>query len=63
MGTVTPAELLRLYTLEKITIEMSIGHILQNLVILHKALESVAQLERDVERLVAFTGMDAEGGK
>jgi len=61
MGTVTPDELLRLYTLEKITIEMSIGHILQNLVILQKAMERVGELERDVERLVAFTGMDVEG--
>jgi len=53
---------LRLYTLEKITIEMSIGHILQNLVILQKALESVTQLEKDMKRLVAITGMDVEGG-
>ena len=39
---------------------MSIGHILQNLMKLQKALDSVAQLEQDVKRLVAFTGMDAD---
>lgn len=32
MGTITPQELLKLWQLEKITCEMAIGHLIQNLV-------------------------------
>ncbi len=40
MGTMTPEKLLQLWKLEKISVEMAIGHVLQNLVKLqteHKA--------------------------
>jgi len=32
MGTIPPSELLKLWQLEKITLEMAIGHLIQNLV-------------------------------
>ena len=35
MATVSPEELLRLWTHEKISPDMAIGHIIQNLVLLH----------------------------
>ncbi|MBV7332455.1 hypothetical protein KFU94_30350 [Chloroflexi bacterium TSY] len=36
MSTYSPDELLSLWTRKKISVEMAIGHILQNLVKLHK---------------------------
>jgi len=60
MGTMTPAELLRLYTLEKITDQQAIGHMLQNLVRIHALVESQSNTQFDVERLKAFVGMETE---
>jgi len=60
MGTMTPAELLRLYTLEKITDQQAIGHMLQNLVRIHALVESQGNMQFDVERLKAFVGMETE---
>ena len=60
MGTMTPSELLRLYTLEKITDQQAIGYMLQNLVLLHAALETIEKMKQEIERLKAFTGMEAE---
>ena len=63
MGTMTPAELLRLYTLEKITPEQTIGHILQNLVTLYAELETNDNMKHDIERLKAFVGMEPDKPK
>jgi len=63
MGTMTPAELLRLYTLEKITDQQAIGHMLQNLVKLYTLLESQSDTKLDVERLKAFVGMEQSESK
>ena len=63
MGTMTPQELLRLYTLEKITDQQTIGYMLQNLVLLHAALETIDKMKRDIERLKAFVGMEPEAKK
>jgi hypothetical protein len=41
MGTVSRQELLRLWTLEEITPEMAIGHLIQNLVKQHKTHEAL----------------------
>lgn len=60
MGTVNPRELLRLYTLEKITLEQAVGYALQNLVILYEALETIDKMRLDIERMKAFMGMEEE---
>jgi hypothetical protein len=60
MGTITPAELLRLYTLEKITDQQALGHVLQNLVRMQATLEALSGVEFKVDRLIAFTGMETE---
>ena len=60
MGTMTPSELLRLYTLEKITDQQAIGYALQNLVTLYAALETIDKMRLDIERLMAFVGMEPE---
>jgi hypothetical protein len=60
MGTMTPQELLRLYTLEKITDQQALGHMLQNLVRMQAELEALSETRFDVERLKAFTGMEPE---
>ena len=61
MGTVTPDELLRLYTLEEITTEQAVGHIVQNLPRIQKLLEALRKeletLRKEAERLKAFVGM------
>ncbi len=61
MSTHAPKELLGLWTREKITVEMAIGHILQNLVNMHTAIEiadaSLYKLRADVDGLMAHTGM------
>ncbi len=60
MGTITPDELLKLWKLEKVTVEMAIGHTLQNLVKLHTAIETLDTtlygLRGDVDGLIAHTG-------
>ena len=40
MGTISPKELLKLWHLEKLTVEMAIGHIVQNLVNIQKSVDS-----------------------
>ena len=61
MGTITPDELLKLWKLEKMTVEMAIGHILQNLIKVHAATEtldaSLYGLRGDVDALMADTGI------
>lgn len=52
MSTVTPAELLKLWTVEHIPSEMAVGHILQNLV---KLQTMVGDLRADVNRLIIHT--------
>lgn len=59
MATLTPNELLRQWKLEQLPMEMSIGHILQNLVVQQTNHESFQQsllkLRMDVDRLLAYT--------
>ena len=61
MSTVTPEELLRLWKLENIPLEMAMGHVLQNLVKQQKAQDALNQmisnLRADVARLIAHTGL------
>lgn len=61
MSTVTPEELLRLWKLENIPLEMAMGHVLQNLVKQQKAQDAlnqmIANLRADVDRLIAHTGL------
>ncbi|HXV97362.1 MAG TPA: hypothetical protein VEC93_02995 [Anaerolineae bacterium] len=61
MATITPNELLSLWTREKITIDMAIGHILQNLVDMQRAYDArnitMYNLRADVDSLIAHTGM------
>jgi hypothetical protein len=63
MGTITPAELLRLYTLEQITDQQALGHVLQNLVRMQATLEALSGVEFKVDRLIAFMGMEPEPKK
>ena len=62
MGTITPDELLKLWKLEKVTVEMAIGHILQNLIKVHAATEtldtSLYGLRGDVDALMAHAGIE-----
>jgi len=61
MSTVPPAELLKSWTLENMTSEMTIGHMLQNLVKLHRDFEAdhltLYNLRADIDRLIAHTGL------
>jgi hypothetical protein len=61
MGTITPNELLRLWELEKITIEMAVGHVLQNMVKMQTAQDTcnitLYNLRADVDSLIAHTGI------
>jgi len=61
MGTITPTELLKQWELEKITVEMAIGHILQNLVKMQKTYNArnitLYNLRADVDSLIAHTQM------
>ena len=69
MGTTTPDELLKLWKLENITVEMAIGHILQNLVKMQRTHDTrntkIYNLRADVDSLIIHTGMkpDAKGKK
>ena len=56
-----------LYTLEKITVEQTLGQILQhlqeintNLQELNAAQQRMEELEREIKRLKAFVGMEEE---
>jgi hypothetical protein len=44
MGTVSPDELVRLWRQEELPVEMAVGHLLQNLVHLERALDAQRQL-------------------
>jgi hypothetical protein len=61
MGTMPPQELLKKWQLEKVTVEMAIGHLIQSLVKLYKTVEklsiSIYNLRADVDSLIAHTGM------
>jgi hypothetical protein len=61
MGTISPQELLKKWQIEEITIEMAIGHLIQNVVKLYKTIEkltnSLYNLRADVDSLIAHTGM------
>ena len=39
------------------------NHILQNLVLLYSALETIDKMKHDIERLMAFVGMEEEERK
>lgn len=64
MATVPPNELLKLWTLEKITIDMAIGYLIQNQVNQQTALEShggsLVKLRADVDNLIAHTDMSSK---
>lgn len=67
MGTHTLEELLRLYTLEKITVEQTMGQVLQHLQQisahikeLYTTRRRMEELEREIERIKAFVGMEDE---
>lgn len=55
MGTVTPTKLLNLWAQENISVEMAIGHILQNLVLQQKNLDTansaLHQIRADMNNL------------
>ena len=53
MGTLPPDELLRLWKLEKLPVEMAIGQILQHLVEMYAATNNLHKLRTDVNRLMA----------
>ncbi len=61
MGTMTPEKLLQLWKLEKISAEMAIGHVLQNLIELQTAHEArtitIYDLQANVDGLIAHTGI------
>lgn len=61
MGTVAPEELLRSWIQEKMPIEMTMGHILQNLVKMYTDIAAIHDmlytLGADVDGLIVHTGM------
>jgi len=54
VSTVTPQELLLAWKREEMPVEMTLGHVVQNLVKLHTAF---VDLRADVDRLIAHTGL------
>jgi len=67
MGTMTPQKLLQQWKLENMTVEMTTGHILQNLVKIQTAIDAINitlyNLRADVDSLIAHTGMKPKGKK
>lgn len=61
MGTITPEELLKLWKLEQVSVEMAMGHVLQNLVRMHTLDRStdstLYKLRRDVDELLTHSGI------
>jgi hypothetical protein len=61
MGTMLPKELLKLWELAKISVEMAIGHILQNVVKIQTAIDTInltlRHLRTDVDYLAAHNGV------
>jgi hypothetical protein len=62
LGTISPTELLRLWKLEQVTLEMAIGYLIQNQAKLDKAIQAAnisrSGLRADVDRLIAHTKME-----
>jgi len=62
MSTMHPDELLKLWKLEKLPLEMAMGHVLQNLVRMQTTIEShdasLYNLRGHVDGLIAHTGME-----
>ncbi len=60
MGAMTPAKLLALWKQEQIPVEMTTGHVLQNLVKQQTAIDSLTvtlgKLRADVDRLITLLG-------
>ena len=61
MGTMSPQDLLKHWQLEKMPVEMTTGHILQNLVRIQTAIDAINitlyNLRADADSLIAHTGM------
>jgi hypothetical protein len=61
MSTMPPDELLKLWKLEKLPLEMAMGHVLQNLAKMQATIETLEtsfyKLRSDVDGLIAHTGM------
>ena len=61
MGTLSPQDLLKEWTLEKLTVEMATGHTVQNLVKIQQVIDAIQitlrNLRADVDSLIAHTGM------
>ena len=61
MSTMPPDELLKLWTLEKLPLEMGMGHVLQHLVKVQASLEALKtsshKLQGNVDGLLVHTGM------
>jgi hypothetical protein len=61
MSTMPPDELLKLWTLEKMPLEMTMGHVLQNLVKVQASLDALEtsshKLQSNVDGLLAHTGI------
>jgi hypothetical protein len=61
MGTLPPQDLLKEWTLEKLTVEMATGHSLQNLVKIQQTIDAIQiilrNLRTDVDSLITHTGM------
>ena len=59
MATMLPSELLKLWSREQIPAEMTLGHVVQNLVKLHDEVEAhtstLRNLRVDVDHLIAHT--------
>ncbi len=65
MSTMPPDELLKLWTLDKLPLEMAMGHVLQNLVKVQASLETLKtsshKLQGNVDGLLAHTGAKVPG--
>lgn len=64
MGTVSPDELLRLWELEQITLEMAVGYLIQNQVKHDKAIQAAnlsrSSLRADIDSLIVHTKMEGK---
>ena len=62
MGTMLPQELLKRWEREELTVEMAMGHSLQNLTQIQTAIDalniSLYNVRADVDSLIAHTGME-----
>ena len=65
MGALTPTELLTLWKQEQVTVEMTIGHLVQNLVKQQTTLDALVtalgRLRVDVDRVTASTNTKLDG--